>query len=67
MTCAQCGKPLSFNEMGLNRKLNANAEKLCMACMAVRLNVGEERLREKIGEYLAAGCLYFAKEDGGPV
>ncbi len=63
MTCAKCEKPLSFNELGLNRKLNANAARLCMRCMAEKLGVSELRLREKIGEYLAAGCMYFVKED----
>lgn len=63
MTCAVCGKPLSFNETGLNRKFNANAEKLCMDCLSRKLEVPADRLREKIEEYLRAGCMYFVKEE----
>lgn len=64
MICACCGKPLTYNENGLNRKYN-NGEvgELCMACLAVKLGVTTARLEEKIKEFLAVGCLLFAEEN----
>lgn len=62
MTCA-CGKELTYNEAGLSKKFLAGGEHLCMRCLSERLNVSEERLREKIGEFLRAGCKLFVKED----
>lgn len=63
MNCGKCGRPLSYNETGLNRKFNANAAPLCLTCLAEKLEVPAARLREKIGEYLAAGCMMFVKEE----
>ncbi len=61
MTCA-CGKELSFNEMGLSKKFLAGGEKLCLHCLSRRLDVSEERLKEKIEEFLRAGCKLFVAE-----
>lgn len=62
MTCAKCKKPLSYNERGLNEKFNQSAPALCIRCLAEKLDVTEERLREKIAEYLRAGCLLFVAD-----
>ena len=61
MNCA-CGKPLTYNELGLSKKFLASGETLCLQCLSKRLNVGEERLKEKIDEFLRAGCKMFVKE-----
>ncbi len=64
MTCKKCGAPVSYDEMGLNKKLvrrNA-AEFLCLPCLAAKLDVSEARLREKTEEYRKAGCLLFAQK-----
>ena len=62
MTCVRCGKPLTFNELGLNAKYNPQEEKFCLACLAQKLDVPPGRLREKIEEFLRAGCKMFAEE-----
>ncbi len=62
MTCAHCGKPLSYNELGLNKKYNGGNEKLCLGCLAEKIGVSPERLKEKIAEHLRAGCLLFTEE-----
>lgn len=62
MTCSRCGDPLTFNELGLNAKYNPQGGKLCLACLAQKLDVPPERLREKIEEFLRAGCKMFAQE-----
>ena len=61
MNCV-CGKELTYNETGLSKKFLPDGEKLCMACLARRLDVSEERLKEKIEEFLRAGCKLFVKE-----
>ncbi len=61
MTCIKCNRPLSFNETGLNKKYNTG-EPLCIFCLAEKLGVTPERLREKIAEFRRAGCLLFTEE-----
>ena len=61
MTCA-CGKELTYNELGLNKKFSAGGTALCIGCLAKRLDVSEERLQEKIEEFLRVGCKLFVKE-----
>ncbi len=62
MTCGQCGAALSYNELGLNKKFNANAQApLCACCLAKKLGVTVARLNEKIEEALAAGCKLFVR------
>ncbi len=62
MKCTVCERELVFNEMGLSRKF-AGGVPYCMTCLSEKLHVTEERLREKIEEFLRAGCLMFVKED----
>ncbi len=61
MTCL-CGKELTYNEAGLSKKFLADGQLLCLHCLAKRLDVTEERLKEKIEEFLRAGCKLFVKE-----
>ena len=61
MTCLKCGKPLTFNETGLSKKYNAG-EPLCLFCLAEKLAVPPERLREKIAEFVRTGCAMFTAE-----
>ena len=63
MNCARCAKQLSYNELGLNKKYNANGDKLCIRCLAEKLDVTEKRLEEKIEEFLRTGCLLFVKNE----
>ncbi len=61
MNCV-CGKALTYNETGLSKKFLSDGSTLCIHCLAKRLDVSEERLREKIEEYLRSGCKLFVKE-----
>ena len=65
MLCKHCGRPVSYDEMGLNKKLiRRDAEEFfCLCCLSKKLNVSEERLREKTEEYRRAGCLLFAQRE----
>ena len=52
MNCPLCGKSVSYDEIGLNKKLLRRdaAEFLCLRCLAEKLDVPGARLEEKIGE-----------------
>ncbi len=58
MQCFQCGKALSYDEIGLTRKLVRRdaTECLCLTCLSRNFGVSVSRLQEKIEEYRAAGC-----------
>lgn len=60
MLCKHCKRPVSYDEMGLNKKLiRRDAEEFfCLCCLSKKLNVSEERLREKTEEYRRAGAFY---------
>lgn len=60
--CIQCGKTLTNDEIGLHKKLvNRGAtEYMCITCLGKRFRCSEERLREKIEEFRAMGCMLFA-------
>ena len=66
--CYQCGKHVSADEVGLNKKLiNRGIEKyLCLACLADYFAVSEALLQEKIKQFKELGCALFgtAKKDG---
>lgn len=61
MNCAECDHELTYDECGLNRKFNTGKDLLCIRCLAGRLDVTEERLKEKMEEFRRAGCLYFSR------
>ncbi len=62
MRCGKCGRGLTFNELGLNRKFNANdSRSLCKECLAEKLGVTVARLDEKIEEFLGSGCKLFVR------
>lgn len=63
VACRICGRFLTRDERGLNRKiLEADAKGglwRCLACLAEFLECEEEELREKIDEFKAEGCRLF--------
>ena len=61
MNCVQCGRALSYDEHGLNKKFNAGGGFACIHCLAQKLDVSVERLKEKMEELRRAGCLYFTQ------
>lgn len=64
MLCKVCQKSLTYNEMGLSKKLlgKATQEFYCKKCLAVRLKVSEQLLEEKQKQFLESGCTLFVKE-----
>lgn len=66
MRCTDCGAPLSYDEIGLTKKLvRRDAQNcFCLPCLAKKFDVPESRLREKTEEYRAAGCLLFVQPEG---
>lgn len=59
--CIKCGRILDSDDIGLTKKLiNRGAEEfMCIDCLAQKFKVTPERLREKIEEFKAQGCLLF--------
>ena len=59
--CFSCACPLSRDEIALTKKLiNRGATRFfCLSCLALRFEVGEDVLREKIAEFRAMGCTLF--------
>ena len=66
--CIACGKSLSGDEIGLHKKLvNRGAtEFMCIECLSVRFSCPVPRLREKIEEFRAMGCMLFAAKPEEP-
>ena len=64
MTCKECKGELSFNEIGLNKKLISRAvsEFYCKKCLAKKFKVTEQDLDEKIKQFIDAGCSLFVKQ-----
>ena len=62
--CTQCGKQLTHNETGLYKRLVSrdSTEFLCLECLAKAFRVPEERLREKIREYIRQGCTLCSED-----
>ena len=63
MNCPLCGKSVSYDEIGLNKKLLRRdaADFLGVRGLAEKLVVPAARLEETSGEARCSGCLLFAK------
>lgn len=59
--CADCGRVLVRDEIGLSRKLigRATVEFCCLACLAARFSTDETTLRAMIERFRATGCTLF--------
>lgn len=60
--CASCGKkPLSKNEVGINKKLLGAESKgfYCLDCLADFLEVTPQDLLDKIEDFKSEGCKLF--------
>lgn len=64
MTCFQCGRPLSSDEIAVYRRLvNRAAEQcLCISCFAKEFSVTEELIRQKIRQFREMGCTLFSRD-----
>lgn len=59
--CMQCGRHLSYNEIGAYKKFvnRGSREFLCIPCLAKRLDVTAEDIYRKIEEFKQQGCTLF--------
>ena len=59
--CAECGRELTKDEIGLTKKLVCRGaeEFFCLTCLAARFGVSEELLKEKVIQFRAMGCTLF--------
>ena len=60
-TCVKCGAVLDKDDIGAHKQLvNRGAQSfMCVKCLARHFDVPEQRIREKIEEFRAQGCLLF--------
>ena len=60
-TCVKCGAVLDKDDIGAHKKLvNRGAQSfMSVKCLALHFDVPEQRIREKIEEFRAQGCLLF--------
>lgn len=59
--CMICGKELTYNEIGAYKKFvnRSSSEFMCLECLALKLQVPEKVLKNKIEEFRAQGCMLF--------
>lgn len=59
--CMECGKELTFNEVGAYKKFvnRGSRQFLCRSCLAAKLGVTAEAIDEKIEQFKAQGCTLF--------
>ena len=64
ISCADCGESLGNAEIALNLKLRGRSTGRfsCLACLARRLDCGEEKLRSMAEYYRDNGCELFARD-----
>ena len=64
MHCTICGKSLTYNEIGLHKKLIGKTQKsfFCKSCLAEYLGVSVALLEEKQRQYAQAGCTLFVED-----
>ncbi|MBR7110591.1 MAG: hypothetical protein IKC83_01830 [Clostridia bacterium] len=59
--CKTCGKTVTFNEIGLSKKLiGRNATEFeCIECLSKRFNCTVSLLNDKIEYFKSQGCTLF--------
>lgn len=59
--CMKCGRPLSYDEVALHRKLinRGSTEFMCITCLGEYFKVSEDTLRERIKYFKETGCTLF--------
>ena len=59
--CMQCGRQLTYNEIGAHKKFinRGSKEFLCRKCLAEKLDVTQEMIDRKIEEFKLQGCTLF--------
>ena len=61
--CKNCGRRLTFDEIGLHKKLcgKGSTSFLCITCLSEHFKVSEAMLYEKIEQLRAMGCGLFIR------
>lgn len=61
LRCDECGKELTKDEIGLNKKLisRKTLEFFCMECLAEYLGLSVEALEDKLEQFKEEGCDLF--------
>lgn len=59
--CMQCGKTLTYNEVGAYKKFinRGSSQFLCKVCLAAKLDVTVEDIDRKIEQFKLQGCTLF--------
>lgn len=59
--CMQCGRQLTFNEIGAHKKFINRGSKqfLCKKCLAEKLDVTVEDIDREIEQFKLQGCTLF--------
>lgn len=59
--CIECGKNLTYNEVGIYKKLinRDSNEFMCKKCLAEMLKVPETVINKKIDDFKRMGCTLF--------
>ncbi len=59
--CKKCGKTVSFNEIGLTKKLinRGSTEYYCINCLGETFSCSTELLEKKIEQFKKQGCTLF--------
>lgn len=65
--CADCGRPLRRDEIGITKRLISRGlqQFYCLPCLARRLGVSPAAIEQKIQEYREMGCVLFAPVKAG--
>ena len=62
--CYKCGRRLTFDEVGIHKKLvNRGADSfMCLTCLAGHFKVTEESLNKQIEHFREQGCTLFSSK-----
>jgi len=59
--CLDCHVPLRKDEIAITRRMIGRGvtQYLCIKCLALRLQISPDAIKEKIKDYKALGCVLF--------
>ena len=60
--CRQCSRPVSLDEIGLNKKLinRGVSEYFCWDCLSSHFNLDRQSLHAMVERFRASGCMLFS-------
>ena len=59
--CMKCGRKLTYDEIGLHKKLinRGSTEFMCISCLGEKFGATEQDLRHMIDYFKKSGCTLF--------